>query len=53
MNEKYTFALLDVRPAMDSWVNIWDRMKVTWWRWRYSKEPEESESAPKRSEQAN
>ena len=53
VNEKYTFALLDVRPAMDSWVNIWDRMKVTWWRWRYSKESEESESAPKRDEQAN
>lgn len=35
VNEKYTFALLDVRPAMDSWENIWDRMKVAWWRWRY------------------
>ena len=53
VNEKYTFALLDVRPAMDSWVNVWDRMKVTWWRWRYSKESEESESAPKRGEQTN
>lgn len=36
--QKYTFALLDVRPAMDSWENIWDRMKVAYWRWMYSKE---------------
>lgn len=27
------FALLDVRPALDSWSSIWDRMKVAWWRW--------------------
>jgi len=27
------FALLDVRPAMNSFANIWDRMKVVWWRW--------------------
>lgn len=30
------FALLDVRPAMDSVSNVWDRMKVTWWRWTSS-----------------
>ncbi|KAJ8676284.1 hypothetical protein QAD02_012071 [Eretmocerus hayati] len=35
VDEKYKFALLDVRPAMDSWTNMWDRMKVAWWRWRY------------------
>lgn len=35
VDEKYKFALLDVRPAMDSWENIWDRMKVVWWRWKY------------------
>lgn len=35
VDEKYQFALLDVRPAMDSWTNVWDRMKVAWWRWRY------------------
>lgn len=51
----YKFALLDVRPAMDSWENCWDRMKVAWWRFRYSREenspviasvesPQESES---------
>ena len=36
----YKFALLDVRPAMDSWENCWDRMKVAWWRWKYSREEE-------------
>lgn len=38
VNNKYQFALLDVRPAMDSVDNIWDRMRVAWWRWFYSKE---------------
>ncbi|KAG7197121.1 hypothetical protein KM043_007211 [Ampulex compressa] len=38
IDEKYTFALLDVRPAMDSLENVWDRMKVAWWRWKYSNE---------------
>lgn len=42
VDEKYTFALLDVRPAMDSLENIWDRMKVAWWRWRYSNEDNET-----------
>lgn len=28
------FAILDVRPAVDSVENVWDRMKVTWWHWR-------------------
>ncbi|XP_017778822.1 PREDICTED: cytochrome c-type heme lyase [Nicrophorus vespilloides] len=32
------FALLDVRPAMDSLDNVWDRMKVAWYRWMYSNE---------------
>lgn len=27
------FALLDVRPALDSLGNIWDRMRVAWLRW--------------------
>ena len=31
--ENGSFALLDVRPAMDSFSNIWDRMVVCWWRW--------------------
>lgn len=34
--ESGKFALLDVRPAMDSVQNIWDRMKVAWWRWTSS-----------------
>nr|CAG4641168.1 EOG090X0CJG [Eulimnadia texana] len=34
----FKFALLDVRPAMDSLDNVWDRMKVAWWRWKYSSE---------------
>ncbi|KAK2178138.1 hypothetical protein NP493_560g01090 [Ridgeia piscesae] len=29
----YEFSLLDVRPAFDSPAAVWDRMKVTWWRW--------------------
>jgi hypothetical protein len=28
----YQFALLDVRPALDSPSACWDRMKVWWWR---------------------
>lgn len=27
------FAILDVRPAFDSFSAIWDRAKVAWWRW--------------------
>lgn len=38
MDNNYRFALLDVRPAMDSPENIWDRMKVTYMRWKYSSE---------------
>lgn len=41
MNTKYQFAILDVRPAMDSFDNIWDRMRVTWWRWIYSQDETE------------
>ncbi|KAH0946106.1 hypothetical protein HN011_002546 [Eciton burchellii] len=45
IDEKYTFALLDVRPAMDSWENIWDRMKVAWWRWKYQSNNESIDTA--------
>ncbi|XP_045132392.1 holocytochrome c-type synthase-like isoform X2 [Portunus trituberculatus] len=31
--ESHSFAILDVRPAMDSFENVWDRMVVAWWRW--------------------
>jgi len=30
------FAVLDVRPAIDSWQAIYDRMKVAIYRWRYA-----------------
>uniref|UniRef100_A0A286Y1K5 Holocytochrome c-type synthase n=1 Tax=Cavia porcellus TaxID=10141 RepID=A0A286Y1K5_CAVPO len=33
VNENYQFAILDVRPALDSLSAVWDRMKVAWWRW--------------------
>uniref|UniRef100_A0A2P2I022 Holocytochrome c-type synthase n=1 Tax=Hirondellea gigas TaxID=1518452 RepID=A0A2P2I022_9CRUS len=36
--ETSKFALLDVRPAMDSFDNVWDRMVVTWWRWTRGQE---------------
>ena len=45
----YKFALLDVRPAMDSWENCWDRMQVAWWRWRYSREESEGPAVEKKS----
>ena len=34
VDDKYKFALLDVRPAMDSVDNVWDRMKVAYMRWK-------------------
>ncbi|XP_063795909.1 holocytochrome c-type synthase isoform X3 [Pseudophryne corroboree] len=33
VDKDYNFAILDVRPAFDSMTAVWDRMKVTWWRW--------------------
>lgn len=35
VDEKYKFAILDVRPAMDSFENVWDRMKVAYMRWKF------------------
>ncbi|XP_030370251.1 cytochrome c-type heme lyase [Scaptodrosophila lebanonensis] len=35
VDKDYRFALLDVRPAMDSFDNVWDRMRVTYMRWKY------------------
>ncbi|XP_014258327.1 cytochrome c-type heme lyase isoform X2 [Cimex lectularius] len=34
----HRFAIIDVRPAMDSWENVWDRMRVAYMRWRYELE---------------
>lgn len=33
-DEHYKFALLDVRPAMDSIDNCYDRARVCLWRWK-------------------
>ena len=41
----HKFAILDVRPALDSPTALWDRMKVTWWRWFYAP-PEEQIEMP-------
>ncbi|XP_055527960.1 holocytochrome c-type synthase [Wyeomyia smithii] len=38
VDDKYKFALLDVRPAMDSPENVWDRMKVAYMRWKFELE---------------
>lgn len=40
-SKHYKLAIIDVRPALDSFENLWDRMKITYWRWRY--ESQESE----------
>lgn len=40
VDPSYKFALLDVRPAMDSVENVWDRMKVAYMRWKYANEIE-------------
>ena len=32
----HKFAILDVRPALDSPTAAWDRMRVAWWRWMYA-----------------
>jgi cytochrome c heme-lyase len=34
----HQFALLDVRPALDSFEAWWDRTKVAYMRWKYSRE---------------
>ncbi|VDD83494.1 unnamed protein product [Mesocestoides corti] len=35
----YKFALLDVRPALDSFSALRDRMRVVWRRWRFPEPP--------------
>jgi cytochrome c heme-lyase len=46
----HSFAVLDVRPAIDSVDAVWDRMKVAWWRLRYAG-PEDQIQMPQKSEQ--
>lgn len=38
VDDKFKFALLDVRPAMDSFENVWDRMRVAYMRWKFELE---------------
>jgi cytochrome c heme-lyase len=38
VDKEHRFAILDVRPAMDSWENVWDRMRVAYMRWRFELE---------------
>merc|ERR1711964_885188 len=39
--DTHAFAVLDVRPALDSVDAVWDRMKIAWWRWRYAEKSEQ------------
>jgi len=39
----HKFAVLDVRPALDSFDAVWDRAKVCWWRWFYAPPSEQIE----------
>ena len=42
--DTYKFAILDVRPALDSPGAMWDRMKVSYWRMMYSNKSTETET---------
>ncbi|XP_055904995.1 holocytochrome c-type synthase [Eupeodes corollae] len=35
VDSEYKFAILDVRPAMDSLDNVWDRMRMAYMRWKF------------------
>jgi len=39
----YRFTLLDVRPAFDSTSAVWDRMKVTWYRWFFAPKSQQTD----------
>lgn len=43
----HKFAILDVRPALDSPTAVWDRMKVAFWRWKYGGEEDQVEMPKK------
>lgn len=36
VDNDYKFAILDVRPALDSVDNAWDRMRVAYMRWKFA-----------------
>ncbi len=40
------FALLDVRPAYDSFGAVWDRMRACYWRWTHEYFPQAEPSKP-------
>ncbi|KAA3673202.1 cytochrome c heme-lyase [Paragonimus westermani] len=42
LDENGQFALLDVRPALDSFEALWDRTKVAWMRFRFPEPPSKS-----------
>lgn len=42
----HKFAILDVRPALDSPTAAWDRMRVAWWRWMYADKGEREVEMP-------
>lgn len=41
-DNNFKFAILDVRPAFDSFENVWDRMKVVYMRYKYANEEKTS-----------
>lgn len=46
----HKFAIMDVRPALDSPSAAWDRMKVAWWRFKYAG-PEDQVEMPRKAAQ--
>lgn len=40
VDANHRFTVLDVRPALDSVENWWDRTKVMYMRWRFEREEE-------------
>ncbi|VEL31111.1 unnamed protein product [Protopolystoma xenopodis] len=45
VDEDYKFALLDVRPALDSFTAAYDRARVAWLRWSSPPNPTSSASS--------
>lgn len=43
VDENHKFTILDVRPALDSFENWWDRTRVMYMRWRYELSGSEAE----------
>jgi len=41
-DNNFKFAILDVRPAFDSFENVWDRMKVVYMRYKYANDEKAS-----------